>query len=94
MSEVIEEKEVADPVGATYVEMYAEGENEAGDKMMIRNTTTDRLQFRVGGDDNNTFTVSPGEKMLIGGFSALRGSRVEVRAVSDVAESVRLNLYS
>ena len=94
MSEIITEKEVADPVGATYVNLYVDGENKKGDKLMVRNTTPDRLQFRIGGEDSNTFTVSPGEKMLIGGFEALQGNRIEVKAVSDVTESIRLNIYS
>lgn len=93
MSEIISEKEIIAP-GSSYEELYAAGENKIGDKLMIRNTTLDRLQFRIGGDNNNAFTISPGEKMIIGGFSALAGNKIEVRNVTDVPTSIRLNIYS
>lgn len=77
----------------SYQELIGFGENQLGRNMMIRNTTTSRLQFRVDEDDNQTFTVSPGEKFLIGGFSKLRGRKLGVRTVTDIPESIRVNLY-
>lgn len=80
-------------LSASYAELVAAGENQLGKSMMLRNTTTFRLQFRVAGDSNQTFTVSPGEKFLIGGFSRLRGQQLEVRTVTDIPASIRINLY-
>lgn len=93
MSEIITEKEIVSP-GAAYESLYIAGENKVGDKFMIRNTTPDRMQIRIAGDNDNTFTVSPGEKMIIGGFSALAGNKIEVRSITDVPSSIRLNIYS
>lgn len=92
--EIITEKEISDPVPTEYTQLYAAGENMKGDKLMIRNTTTDRLRFRIDEDDSNTFTVSPNQNMIIGGFIALRGNKIEVMAVTDITASVRLNAYS
>lgn len=80
-------------LSASYEEVIAAGENQNGVNMMFRNTTTFRLQFRVNGDDSNTFTISPGEKFLIGGFNKLIGQKIEVRTVTDVVASIRINLY-
>lgn len=94
MSEIITEKEIVAP-GTSYETLYEAGENKVGDKLMIRNTTASRLQFRFAEDDDNTFTISPTEKMIIGGFSALAGSKIEVKSVTpDIPSSIRLNIYS
>lgn len=92
---VIAEFEIeSSSLSASYIEMVAAGENRLGDKLLIRNTTIFRLQFRLGEDDANTLTVSPSEKFLIGGFTALAGRKIEVRTVANVTESIRLNIYS
>lgn len=80
-------------LSASYQEIVAAGANQIGKNMLIRNTTSFRLQFRVDADDENTFTVSPLEKFLIGGFVELRGRKLEVRTVADITESIRLNQY-
>ena len=80
-------------LSANYQEVVAAGENQLAHNMMIRNTTTFRLLFRVAGDDTQTFTVSPNEKFLIGGFSNLRGQLLEVKTVPDVPASLRLNQF-
>lgn len=91
---IISEEEIADgALSSVYQDIYVVGQNKDGDKLMIRNTTLSRLQFRFGGDDANTLTISPGEKMIIGGFSALAGNKIEVRTVTDVASSIRLSIY-
>lgn len=82
-----------DTIAGEYIEMVAEGENQTGNKLIVRNTlVAQRIQVRIGEDDDNIFTVSPGEKMTIGGFSSLIGNKIEVKEVTDVANSFKLNL--
>lgn len=90
----IREYEIADgDITGSYQEMTPAGENQDGSKIIVRNTlVTERVKVRINSDDDNVFTVSPGEKMTIGGFSSLRGTKIEVKTVDDVINSFKLNV--
>ena len=90
MSKSITEKELVP--NASYQALYSAGENEEGTRMIVRNTTVSRLQFRLNGDNDDTFTVSPGEKFTVPIGIAARGKLIEVKTVTDIASSVRLNM--
>lgn len=89
---IIREAEIETPTGS-YQTLFDKGVNNIGTKMVIRNTTTSRIELRFNEDDDSTVTVSPEESFVIGGFANLRGQKIEMRSVADIATSVRVNVY-
>lgn len=88
----IREYEVETPTN-DYVELIPAGENQIGNKIIARNTlASDRIMVRLNEDDDDVFTVSPGEKMTIGGFASIIGKKVEIKIVTDIVESFKLNV--
>jgi hypothetical protein len=88
----IREDEIVLP-GATYEEVFAEGLNQDGNKLVLRNTTAGRIIIRFNEDDNSVITVGPGEKITLGGFSGFRGQKIEAKTITDVPSSLRVNVY-
>ena len=88
----IREAEIETPTGS-YQTMFAEGVNQDGSKLVVRNTTTSRIQLRFNEDDNSVVTVSPSESFIIGSFANFRGQKIEMKSVTDIASSVRVNVY-
>lgn len=88
----IRESEIVLP-GGSYEEVFAEGVNQNGQKLVIRNTTAGRIVVRFNEDDNSIISVEPGEKITLGGFSNFRGQKIEAKTDTSVPSSLRVNVY-
>lgn len=82
------------PLSGSYATIVEAEDNQIGSKMLVRNTTTSRLKFRLNEDPTDVFTVSPGIKFLIGGFRSIKGKKIEVKKEATDPIGVRLNMFS
>jgi hypothetical protein len=91
--EIIREFEEETLTGA-YSPIVPAKEIELGNKMIIRNTLADRIRIRIDGDDENSFTVSPGSQFILGGFTSVKRKLIEAKTETDIEASLRINIFS
>jgi hypothetical protein len=102
MSDEIEKsiREFESGVGSTpvlttnYQEIVAAGLDVYANKASLRNNLSDQVRLRVDGDDDQTFTVKAGSAFFFGGFSKLKGKKIEAKIETNVADSFILNLIN
>ena len=94
MAEIIREFEEA-VLDGTWKEIIPSGTIEDANKLIIRNTfTSNRIEIRIDEEDSTIFSVSPGGQFIIGGLKDIKRRKFEARTATDVAESLRINVFS
>ena len=82
-------------ITASWQEIVPQGEEELGNKIIIRNNTGQELEFRIDEGAGGRFTAAVDQNFTIGGFTSLKRRKIEVRInQSVVANSIKLNFFS
>ena len=89
---IIEREIETGSLTTSYQPLLTAQENKYGSKMMLRNTTADRIVLRFNEDDAQIMTLEPSEKVVFGGIAQFSGKSVEVKTDTSVPASIRLNL--
>lgn len=87
-------REIEPTLTGTYSTIVAAGSDVLMNKLMLRNSLTDRVRLRFDGNDNDTMTIEVGEKITIGGFAHLKGKLVEGKTETSAVDTFRLNTYN
>lgn len=81
-------------ITGTYQTLIDAGDDVLVTKLMIRNTTTSRIRLRFDDNDSDTITIQPNEKMVLGGFAELKAKKIEAKSETNIASSLKVNLFS
>ena len=83
-----------DSLTGTYVTIIDSGDDVLANKLLIRNTTLNRIRLRFDENDEDTISIQPDEKMVLGGLSKMKAKKIEAKTETDIPQSLKINLFN